>query len=1053
MDKEKVENLVKKTLGTDSYLKGKNYSANISFADSNISNNGLSYYKFYAKSERILAYYNITIIMNKGQIFRYSCSCLQFHEHNTCKHIAACFLRYSKDIFPKPLTPFDLSKKVLDYFSSNTQKTKLAKEKLNLDVEFDFEKRNIMFSIAIGLKKTYVIKNMNKLNEFMSAYKKENYKFGKSFEYDPDKHYLSEQDESILKFLCGYKKDNSSYYYYDYGNPFELNEREFNSLLEIINNKKFNIRGYGVITEVRNEAPTEIKLDYIDDTYELTVQNKDNYFLLDSEYKYIAYAHKLFIVPDEISEMLKMSNEINLSKLVFKKEDLELFKNGLLNKIKNDIEITENVKDIIISGKPVASFYFDIFKDSITCKLKLDYKGTIIDYFDKNSNIVRDEDEEDIFIQELNELHFLPKKDKFVIEDINDIGYFLEEGISYLTQNYNVYTSKKLDNMKILKKSNINSNFSIGKDAIMSYKFNVDNIDLSELNKVLSSLKNKQKYYKLKNGNIIDLDENKELQELNNIFDDLELNSKNLEDGEIVIPKYRAFYIDSLKKNKYKSIETNNSFDKFIKNFEEYKNVKIDFDKEDEEVLRDYQKEGVKWLYTLYKCDLGGILADEMGLGKSIQTICFIKQILKEKPNSKIMIVCPTALVYNWKKEFEKFAPNLKYVTVAENKKKRMEIIKNQDKYNIFITSYGLIRNDNDEYEKMNFEVCVIDEAQAIKNYQANMTKEVKKIKSRTKIALTGTPLENSVLELWSIFDFIMPGYLNSILKFKENYGISEVDEESLSKLKNLNYQITPFILRRKKKDVSKELPDKVENTIYLELPDYQKALYLKVLKETEEEMNELIANEGYQKARFKILQLLMKLRQICIDPSIIYENYNKESIKLEKLLEIVKDYIKDGHKILIFSSFKKVLNKVKTIFDKENITNYFINGEVKSKERMNLVDNFNKDKTNCFLITLKAGGTGLNLTSADIVIHLDIWWNPQVENQATDRTHRIGQKNKVTVIKLITKGTIEERIIELQNKKKILSDNLIEGKAHAETISTLTENELKELLSYGEDD
>lgn len=1053
MDKEQVENLIKKTLGTDSYIKGKNYSANINFADSNVSKTGLSYFKFYVKSERVFTYYNVTIMMNRNQIFRYSCTCKQYQEHNTCKHIAACFLRYSADIFPKPETPYDLSKKVLAYFSNNAVKTKQVKEQLNLEVELNFEKRNIMFSIAIGLKKTYVIKSMNKLNEFINAYKKSNYTFGKNFEYDPNKHYLNEQDELILKFLCEYKKDNSSYYYYDYGNPFELNEREFKSLLGLIKGKIFKIKDYGEITQIKYEAPTELKLDYIDDIYELKFENKEEYYVLDSDYKYIVYNKTLYLVPDEISEILRISDEINLNKIVFKKDDLELFKTGLLNKIKNNIEVTENVKDIIISGKPNASYYFDIYKDSIACKLELDYKGEKIDYFSKTTNIIRDDIEEDKFVNELFNYNFYIKKDKFIIDDINDIGYFLEEGIELLSKNYNVYTSKKLDNMKILKKSNINSNFSIGKDAIMSYKFNVDNIDLSELDKVLSSLKNKQKYYKLKNGNIIDLDENKELQELNNIFDDLELNSKNLSDGKLVIPKYRAFYIDSLKKNKYKSIETNNLFDEFIKNFEEYKNVKIKFDNNDEKILRDYQKEGVKWLYTLYKCDLGGILADEMGLGKSIQTICFIKQILKEKPDSKIMIVCPTALVYNWKKEFEKFAPELKYVTVAENKKKRMEVINNINKYNIFITSYGLVRNDNDEYEKIDFEVCIIDEAQAIKNYQANMTKEVKKIKSRTKIALTGTPLENSVLELWSIFDFIMPGYLNSVLKFKENYGISEVDEESLSKLKNLNYQITPFILRRKKKDVSKELPDKVENTIYLELPDYQKALYLKVLKETEKEMNELIATEGYQKARFKILQLLMKLRQICIDPSIIYDNYEKESIKLEKLLEIVKDYIKEGHKILIFSSFKKVLNKVKTIFDKEKITNYFINGEVKSKERMELVESFNKDKTNCFLITLKSGGTGLNLTSADIVIHLDIWWNPQVENQATDRTHRIGQKNKVTVIKLITKGTIEERIIELQNKKKILSDNLIEGKANAETVSTLTERELKELLSYGEDE
>jgi len=740
--------------------------------------------------------------------------------------------------------------------------------------------------------------------------------------------------------------------------------------------------------------------------------------------------------------------ENNLNELVFLKEQVNLFKNGMLKSIQNNINISEDITDIVISLKPEASLYFDLNKDYITCEIKLDYKGNIINYFDKNDNIIRNEEYENTIINKLLEYGFVINKNKILLTELDNIGYFLSEGISNLTE-YKIYTTKKIDSINFVKESKIKSNFSIGKDGIMSYNFDTDNINIEELDNVLSSLKSKKKYYKLKNGNIIDLNNNSELNELSNLFDDLSISSKDIKNGNLEIPKYRAFYIDSLKSN-YSIIDTDNSFNKFISNFRKYKEIDIKFSDTDEKILRDYQKEGVKWLYTLYKCDLGGILADEMGLGKSIQTICMIKEILKEKKDAKIMIVCPTSLVYNWKKEFDKFAPDLKYVTVAESKEKRKEIINNFNDYNIFITTYGLIRNDNDEYEKKYFELCIIDEAQAIKNYQAGMTKEIKKIKAKTKFALTGTPLENSVLELWSIFDFIMPGYLNSLLKFRELYGIKDIDEESLERLKKLNYQIKPFILRRKKQDVLKSLPDKIENNIYLDLPQTQKTLYLKVLKESEKEINELIETEGFSKARFKILQLLMKLRQVCIDPNIKYSNYNGESIKFEKLLEIVKEYISENHKILIFSSFKTVIDRVNDIFNKENITSYMIDGGVNSKERMNLVEKFNKDDTNCFLITLKSGGTGLNLTSADVVIHLDIWWNPQVENQATDRAHRIGQTNKVTVIKLITKGTIEERIIELQNKKKILSDNLIEGNNDSETLSNLSENDIRNLLSLG---
>ena len=394
-----------------------------------------------------------------------------------------------------------------------------------------------------------------------------------------------------------------------------------------------------------------------------------------------------------------------------------------------------------------------------------------------------------------------------------------------------------------------------------------------------------------------------------------------------------------------------------------------------------------------------------------------------------------------------KFAPDLKYVVVADNKSKRKEVFENKDNYNIFITSYGLVRNDNDEYESMNFEVCIIDEAQNIKNYQALMTREIKKIKSKCKIALTGTPLENNVTELWSIFDFIMPGYLNSVIKFREKYNIKDIDENGLKTLKNLNYQISPFILRRKKSDVITSLPDKIENNIYIDLPDNQKLLYLKVLEDTKKELDEMIRTEGFPKSRVKILQLLMKLRQICIDPSIIYESYSGSRAKIDELIRIVNENILNGHKILI--SFKRVLDNVSKEFNKYGISYYMIDGSVKSKDRMNLVEAFNKNNTNCFLITLKSGGTGLNLTGADVVIHLDIWWNPQVEAQATDRAHRIGQTKTVNVIKLITKGTIEERIIELQEKKKVLSDNLIEGNTSNESLSTLSENDIKKLLSY----
>ncbi|MBD9099104.1 ATP-dependent helicase [bacterium] len=749
-------------------------------------------------------------------------------------------------------------------------------------------------------------------------------------------------------------------------------------------------------------------------------------------------------------DLLKQLRMRKISELVFDKDSISQFNNGLLNNVKDNLTIDSEVTEIELPTKPKVKLYFDISYSKLKCDIILDYKGSELNYFDK-VDFLRDIDYEKEVVTDILNYNFVEDNNSFIMTDDDDIYYFLDEVITTLKDKYEIFTSKRIDNTKVLKNISTSSNFSIGQDGIMSYKFNVDGIKNEDLNSLFSALKQKKKYYKLKNNNVVSLENNEELEQLNNLISDLDLSKNDILEGDAIVPKYRAIYIDSLKNSKYKNIETNNLFDEFISNFKKYKNASVSFDEEDKEVLRDYQKDGVKWLNTIYKCDLGGILADEMGLGKSLQTITFIKQILKEKPLAKIIIVVPTALVYNWEKEFSKFAPQLKYVAVSDTVAKRQEIFANKDKYNIFITSYGLIRNDKDEYENMEFELCVVDEAQTIKNYQATMTKEIKKINAKCKIALTGTPVENNVTELWSIFDFIMPGYLNSVTKFREKYNIKDVDSEGLEILNNLSRQIQPFILRRKKKDVVKFLPKKIENKIYIELPDKQKMLYMKELKDTKKEMDEMIKDGGFEKSRMKILQLLMKLRQICIDPSVMYENYTGDRIKIDELLRVVKESIENNHKILIFSSFKRVLDNVAELFTKNKITYYMIDGSVKSKDRMNMVEKFNNDDTNCFLITLKSGGTGLNLTGADTVIHLDIWWNPQVENQATDRAHRIGQTKTVSVIKLVTKGTIEERIIELQDKKKILSENLIEGKNDSASLSSLSEKDIKNLLSSGE--
>ena len=720
----------------------------------------------------------------------------------------------------------------------------------------------------------------------------------------------------------------------------------------------------------------------------------------------------------------------------------------ILSLLKENIHLDENITEITIPTAPKAKLYFDFYYSAIECQIKLAYGNKEIDYFSNDPGVPRDTEYESNILQRLSDFGFTVNQTHITLEDIDEIGEFLEKGIYEISEEYEVFTSKKIKDTNIVKQTQNSVTFSIGKDNILSYNFNLDGIEQTELTDILSSLKAKKHYHRLKNGSIIDLNADKNLQSLGELTDELDLTKKEITEGLGTIPKYRALYLDSLKNSYHNLISTNDNFDNLIKQFKTYKDKDIPLDKKELKVLRDYQVTGVKWLYNVYKSGFGGILADEMGLGKSIQLIYLTKLIIKENPKAKILIVTPTSLVYNWQKEFDKFGSELKYKVFAENKTQRLNELDNLDDINIMITSYGLIRNDLEKYEQMSFELIAIDEAQNIKNPNTGIAKAVKSLNAKVKFALTGTPIENSLLELWSIFDFIMPGYLANRDKFQTLYNVKELDKEN-SNLNRLNTQIKYFILRRKKKDVVKDLPDKLENNIYIDLGKTQKKLYMAEVQKTKEELDELIKLEGWTKARFKILQLLTKLRQICIDPSIIFDNYKGESAKIEELLKIVEETKANGHKMLIFTTYKKALDLIISKLNNIGISSYYIDGSVSSKKRMELVEKFNHDDTDVFIITLKAGGTGLNLTSATVVIHLDLWWNPQVENQATDRAHRIGQKNTVEVIRLITKGTIEERILELQNKKRKLAELLIDNEnSNENNFSKLTEDDIKMLLS-----
>lgn len=1061
MQIENLTDLINKTnirayVNTTDIVKGKSYDKEkITFKDSKETKgtySTLKVFNFEVDSETKPTYYDVSIVIEDNkEIVKTICDCKEYRNFQSCKHIGAVFVNYYETLFKGSIiNVHKITEDILNKFMPDEDT--LIKKELQVELIINVTEKESYYyyygrtytdfniKIMIGEDKLYTLGNH--ATAFKVAYENQEGEvyFGKNFTYIPEKYYLSSNSKTIIESYLDVCEGSYN------RNIFA---KDFKTFLNKIKNTNFIINNYK-IEGIKEGFPISSNLIKNNESYELDFDLENIEALIKNDYEYILYKGNLYHLRKLEQELIDDLMENKLDKLIISKEKVDAFTKGLLKIVRKNLKIDASVTDITLPKEISTKLYFDLRSSYILVDALFKYDEKEVNYFDKSNTILRDIDYETKVINDILKYGFEIDNNKIILKDIEKEVEFLENGLENLATKYEIFTTEKFKGINIKKKTSVTSMFGIGQDNILSYTFSLGDINSNELVNIFEEIKNKKKYYRLKNGDILNL-EDESLKELSDLKDDLELSDAEIIAGHGAILKYRAIYLDSLKNTKYNIIKTDNLFDNFIDKFYKFKDINLTLPKDELKILRDYQLTGVKWLYTLAKTGFGGILADEMGLGKTIQVIYYIKQMLKDNENNKFLIVVPTSLAYNWDHEFDSFGSNIKRKICVGNKDKRTKILSDLNDTNVIITTYGLLREDEELYNNLNFNTMVIDEAQNIKNNMAGITKVVKKVNAETKFALTGTPLENSILELWSIFDFIMPGYLASLTKFQSKYKIKDFDEDSEILIKGLSKQINPFILRRKKQDVVKELPDKLINDIYIELKDEQKKLYVAELERVKEEMEKIIETEGMNKARFLILQLLTKLRQICIDPSIVYDNYKDGSNKLEQLESIVNEYIKNNHKILIFSSFKTALNIVKEKLNKAKIKTYMIDGSVPAKDRIEMVDNFNNnDGVKVFLIMLKSGGTGLNLATADVVIHLDLWWNPQAENQATDRAHRIGQKNTVEVIHLITKGTIEEKILELQNKKRILSDKLIYGEIRDKNIlSELTKEDIKNLLSY----
>lgn len=571
----------------------------------------------------------------------------------------------------------------------------------------------------------------------------------------------------------------------------------------------------------------------------------------------------------------------------------------------------------------------------------------------------------------------------------------------------------------------------------------IESIDIpkDELALVLNSYQKKKKFHRLKNGQLLYLDSD-ELEELNEFMTDYQIRPKMLEDGHLEMDVYRAFSLDNkAETSNYLVYDRSTVFKEIIDNFKDIAKQSYPLTPNYQEILRDYQKFGYQWLQSISSYGFGGILADDMGLGKTLQMIVLLDQNRDDKKTS--LVVCPSSLLLNWQDEIHKFSNSLSCTCIHGSLKRRKEAIRKFNEVDVLITTYDYMRRDANLYDGYQFENIILDEAQYIKNPKTKNAITVKSLKAKHRFALTGTPIENSLAELWSIFDFLMPEYLYSYHYFKTNYETPIVKNHDENKQQELKKLITPFILRRNKKDVLTELPEKIEKTLSIEFNEEENKLYLANLIQVNKELQEQLNYDNVD--RIAILAMLTRLRQICCEPRIIYDNISNISSKLSGCLDLIRNFLGNNQKVLLFSSFTSVLDLIAKELEKESITYYQLTGDTKKEERHRLVNQFQNDDTTVFLISLKAGGTGLNLTAAEAVIHFDPWWNMSAQNQATDRAYRIGQENVVTVYKLVMKDSVEEKILELQNKKKNLADSFVEN--NEGSITTMSTNDIIELF------
>lgn len=969
------------------------------------------------------------IIDENGKVVEATCKCDYYLTYpGYCKHILA-FLLQINEITNKKETSVLTS--VLSFYKKSVS--------LNIDLMpiFYSHKYDTGIELKIGREnKYYYVKNIPEL--FDNINNNYYFKYGKDLEFMHTMSAFNPKSKSLLEDLYDYINfyEHDSKNYFDGKRKCKIPKIIFKKILDMYLNEEvefvFDEAHFNLL--YTNEA-CNIRLIFKDGI--LSIEDRDKMKLFSIGRNFFAMKDgKLYCIDNVIKpNIIPLLNTLYIRPIEFNTRLYNEFFTYIYPKIKDDIEIINSEELLKFNNCSTleTNCYLDLENGVLSLRYDFLYEGMERNEA-INKGIFPNTAMEENFAEQLNYFNFTKttNKNEYILDSLDAALEFLLIDIDALKEIANVYVSDTIKNLRYKKADKAPVGIRYANNWI-ELIFDNSLCNINELQEILKSLKNKKKYHLLKDGTILNIQDNY-FKDLESVLESTGIDSSKLSE-KMQIPMFKILQLEHLFDQK----EIPHEAVKFLHDLRNFKTINYPIDKSLVNVLRDYQKEGDRWLFNLAYYKIGGILADDMGLGKTLEIITLIKSCKTKYPN---IIVSPASLTYNWYNEFKKWTPSLNVLLITGNGQKREELIKSINPGQTIITSYDYLKRDIELYKSMNFHFIIIDEAQSIKNYATKNAETVKEIKAVSHFALTGTPIENSLADLWSIFDFCLPGYLKSYEQFKYEYEYNIIKNHDNAALEKLSKQISPFILRRTKKDVLRELPAKFEQVIYSFMSEEQEKVYNATLLQARDK---IIQTNGENK--LYIFSMLTRLRQICCHPKLYIDEYSYDSAKLNLTMNIVDEAIDGNHRILIFSQFTSMLNILHKELENKQIKHFILTGNTPSEERFKLVDEFNSNnEIKVFLISLKAGGTGLNLVGADTVIHYDPWWNFSAESQASDRVHRIGQKNNVQIIKVITKNSIEEKILELQEKKKDLFNKVVSDDINI--LSKLTNEELLSLFS-----